>query len=47
MRTIGIDLAVTTAHKAVVADSQGHFLTPVFTFHTSPSRPRALARSCS
>jgi hypothetical protein len=23
MRTIGIDLALTTAHKAVVADAQG------------------------
>ncbi|MDQ5850991.1 MAG: IS110 family transposase [Chloroflexota bacterium] len=36
MRTIGIDLALTSAHKAVVADTQGRFLTPVFTFHTTP-----------
>jgi transposase len=36
MRTIGIDLALTTAHKAVIADAQGHFLTPVFSFHTAP-----------
>ena len=46
MRTIGIDLALTTAHKAVVADTQGHFLTPVFTFHTSPADlERVLARA--
>ena len=46
MRTIGIDLAVTTAHKAVVADAQGHVLTPVFTFHTSPiGLERVLARA--
>ena len=30
MRTIGIDLALTCAHKAVVADAQGCYLTPVF-----------------
>ncbi len=37
MRTIGIDLALTAAHKAVVADAQGRFLTPVFRFHTTPA----------
>ena len=37
MRTIGIDLALTTAHKAVIADAQGHYLTPVFSFHTTPA----------
>jgi transposase len=37
MRTIGIDLALTAAHKAVVADAQGRFLTPVFPFHTTPA----------
>ena len=37
MRTIGIDLALTAAHKAVVADAQGRFLTPVFSFHTTPA----------
>jgi transposase len=36
MRTIGIDLALTTVHKAVIADAQGQFLTPVFSFHTPP-----------
>ena len=36
MRTIGIDLALTSAHKAVIADAQGRCLTPVFTFHTTP-----------
>ncbi|MDQ5852977.1 MAG: IS110 family transposase [Chloroflexota bacterium] len=46
MRTIGIDLALTTAHKAVVADTQGHCLTPVFTFHTTlPDLERLLARA--
>ena len=46
MRTIGIDLALTTAHKAVVADAQGRYLTPVFSFHTSPADlERLLARA--
>ncbi|GAC1559717.1 MAG: hypothetical protein NVS2B7_34220 [Herpetosiphon sp.] len=46
MRTIGIDLAVTTAHKAVIADTQSHFLTPVFSFHTSSANlERVLARA--
>ena len=37
MRTIGIDLALTAAHKAVVADAQGHYLTPVFPVQTTPA----------
>ena len=37
MRTIGIDLALTTAHKAVVADAQGTVLTPVLTVQTTPT----------
>ncbi len=37
MRTIGIDLALTSAHKAVVAEAQGRYLTPVFSFHTRPA----------
>ena len=46
MRTIGIDLALTAAHRAVVADAQGHCLTPVFTFHTtSGDLERLLARA--
>ncbi len=36
MRTIGIDLAVQAAHKAIVADEQGHYVTPVLRFHTRP-----------
>jgi hypothetical protein len=32
MRTIGIDLAVTAAHKAVVVDETGQFVTPVLSF---------------
>lgn len=34
MRTIGIDLAVTAAHKAVVMEQDGQFVTPVLSFHT-------------
>ncbi len=37
MRTIGIDLALTAAHKAVITDAQGRFLTPVFSCHTTPA----------
>lgn len=37
MRTIGLDLAVQTAHKAVVLDECGHFCTPILTVHTRPS----------
>jgi transposase len=36
MRTIGLDLAVQTAHKAVVLDEGGHFCTPILTVHTQP-----------
>lgn len=34
MRTIGIDLALTAAHKAVVMDDQQHYVTSVISFHT-------------
>jgi transposase len=37
MRTIGLDLAVQAAHKAVVVDEAGHFCTPILTVHTRPS----------
>src|SRR5919108_6221301 len=37
MRTIGLDLAVQAAHKAVVLDERGHFCTPILTIHTRPS----------
>jgi hypothetical protein len=37
MRTIGLDLAVQTAHKAVVLDDAGHFCTPILTIHTRPT----------
>jgi len=37
MSSIGLDLAVQAAHKAVVLDEQGHFITPVLTLHTRPS----------
>src|SRR5258708_18803056 len=36
MYTIGLDLAVQAAHKAVVVDEQGRFLTPLLTVHTQP-----------
>lgn len=36
MRIIGIDLALTSAHKAVVMDDRGKFLTPVFGVATLP-----------
>src|SRR5919202_4479306 len=46
MRTIGIDLALTASHKAVVADAHGHFLTPVVPFTTAPADlERLLARA--
>ena len=37
MRTIGIDLAVTAAHKAIVMDDQQHYLTAAISFHTRAS----------
>jgi hypothetical protein len=37
MYTIGLDLAVQAAHKAVVLDERGRFTTPVFSLHTRPS----------
>jgi hypothetical protein len=37
MRTIGLDLAVQAAHKAVVLDESGHFCTPILTIYTRPS----------
>ncbi len=37
MRTIGIDLAVTGAHTAIVMDEQGHFVSQVIKFHSDAS----------
>ena len=34
MRTIGLDLAIQAEHKAIVADEQGQFITPVLKLHT-------------
>jgi transposase len=34
MRTIGIDLGVSAAHKAVVADATGKFVSPLISFYT-------------
>ena len=47
MRTIGLDLAVQAAHKAVVLDERGHFCTPILTIHTRPCElDQLLARAC-
>jgi hypothetical protein len=46
MRTSGLDLAVQTAHKAVILDERGHFCTPILTIHTRPSElEQLLARA--
>jgi len=46
MRTIGLDLAVQAAHKALVLDEHGHFCTPLLTVHTQPSElSQLLARA--
>jgi len=34
MRTLGIDLAVAAAHKAIVVDTNGKFVPPTMSFHT-------------
>ena len=34
MRTLGIDLAVKAAHKAIVMDANGKFVSPVLSFHS-------------
>ena len=34
MRTLGIDLAVAAAHKAIVVDANGKFVPPTMSFHT-------------
>jgi transposase len=36
MRTVGIDLSVNTWHKAIVANADGHFITPLLKFRTHP-----------
>jgi transposase len=42
MRTIGIDLGVKGAHKAVITDEGGRFISPVLTFTTTPVALRHL-----
>jgi transposase len=42
MRIIGLDLAITSAHKAVVMDEHGTFVTPVFAVATWPDELAAL-----
>ena len=52
MRTSALDVALQTAHKALVLDDAGHLCTPILTIHTRPTqvdqllvRARAGARS--
>lgn len=42
MRTIGIDLGIKGAHKAVMADEHGRFVSPVLKFPTTPEALRHL-----
>ena len=42
MRVIGLDLSLTSAHKAVIMDSSGKFVTPVFKVATWPDELNAL-----
>lgn len=44
MRTIGIDLSVKDEHKAVVADEQGRFVSPVLKFRCEPHSLRQLLK---
>src|SRR5512146_2012870 len=42
MRTIGIDLSISSDHKAIVADEQGRFVGPVLTLRSDPASLRQL-----
>jgi len=44
MRTIGIDLAITGTHKAVVVDGQGNAIGSLIRFRTDPAELEALLR---
>ena len=44
MRTIGLDLGVAAAHKAVGASAQGLFVTPLLTVYTRPADLALLLR---
>lgn len=47
MRYIGLDLALTTAHKAIVMDDRGRALTPVLKVHTAAAElEQLLVRAC-
>ncbi|KPL21223.1 MAG: hypothetical protein AMJ93_10140 [Anaerolineae bacterium SM23_84] len=47
MRTIGVDLAVQGAHKAIVADERGHYITPVLKFYAEAEQlDRLITRAC-
>lgn len=46
MHTLGIDLSVKAEHKAIIADEQGHYISPVLKFSTTPaSLQRLLAQA--
>jgi transposase len=42
MRTIGIDLSVKGEHKAIIADEQGRFISPLLKFRPEPASMRRL-----
>jgi transposase len=44
MRMIGLDLAITGSHKAVVMDQAGKYVTPVFALHTWPDELAAMLK---
>ena len=44
MRTLGIDLAITGTHKAVVVDEQGNAIGSVIRFRTDPAELATLLR---
>lgn len=44
MRTIGLDLAISGTHKAVIADEQAHFISPVIRLSTDPDDLDRLVR---
>lgn len=44
MRTIGIDLAISATHKAMVADEQANIITPVIRLETDPADLERLLR---
>lgn len=44
MRTVGLDLAISGTHKAVIADEQAHIISPVIRLNTDPDDLDGLVR---